>query len=80
MNTKSVLSAVTFGLLASELPAGFTNQKRAMTPKRLHPAKWPKVKMSLFSLFCILISFASKKQFAVASHNLHGYKKSSVFL
>ena len=35
---------------------------------------------SLFSLFCILFSFASiNNEFTVASHNLHSFKKSSIF-
>ena len=35
---------------------------------------------SIFSTFCLLIVFASvKKQFTVASHNLHSFKKSSTY-
>ena len=36
--------------------------------------------MLLFSIYCILFTFASiNKQFTIASHNLHSYKKSSTF-
>ena len=35
---------------------------------------------SLFSIYCLIFTFASvNKEFTIASHNLHGFKKSSIF-
>ena len=41
---------------------------------------WAPVIFIIFSTFCSLFTFASvNKQFSIASHNLHSFKKSSAF-
>ena len=51
-----------------------------MTPP---PSRWCRIFKwtgPLFSIFCLLISFASSnKQIVVGSHNLHSFKKTSAF-
>ena len=66
----------------SAYPRGLIDQKRhRMTSLS---AIWRKSNMAsptcIFLLFCIQLIFSwTNKQFTVASHNLHGFKKSSEF-
>ena len=71
-----------FGQLTQASPAGSQSPKvhPKMTPQLGQWRQRHKCSQSLFSTFLLLFIFASvNKQFTIASHNLHGFKKSSVF-
>ena len=82
MSTKNELSTLLPGPLTYASPAGPTSKKNfeKIAQKTALMAQNCKCIASLFSLFCHFFFFASlNKQFAVGSHNLHGFRKSSEF-